>query len=319
MKQLNFFKTLLLLAAIVLPQGVTAYDFMADGLCYNINSDGTSVTVTYENFPLDDPYVSYPNLRGDITIPASVTNGEGATYTVTSIGLYAFAWCSGLSSVSIPNSVTSIDEHAFIACSTLKSIVVEAGNTKYDSRDNCNAIIETESNTLIVGCRSTIIPNSVTSIGNFAFSMRWGLTTVEIPNSVKSIGDAAFSGCSDLTSVTIPNSVTSIGDYAFNGCNGLTDLYSYIENPSSVSLGDDVFDGVPTSTCVLHVPAETAELYRAADQWSAFDNIDEMITGIDAIAIDRMGDGTYYNLLGQPVKNPTTGIYILDGKKVLVK
>ena len=113
MKQFNFFKTLLLLAAIVLPQGVTAYDFMADdGLCYNINSDGTSVTVTYENSS-DDPH--YSNLSGALTIPSSVTN-EGITYSVTSIGDEAFFFCYALTSVTIHNSVTSIGDNAFNGC-----------------------------------------------------------------------------------------------------------------------------------------------------------------------------------------------------------
>ena len=120
-----------------------------------------------------------------ITIPNSVT----------SIGNYAFSKCSGLTSVTIPNSVTSIGYAAFSACSCLTSIKVESGNKKYDSRNNCNAIIETSTNTLISGCKNTTIPNSVTNIA-----------------------DAAFEGCSGLTSITIPNSVTSIEEGAFKDC-----------------------------------------------------------------------------------------------------
>ena len=161
-----------------------------------------------------------------VTIPNSVTSiGEYAfdgcesltsvtiPNSVTTIGARAFCQCEKLTSVIIPNSVTSIGEYAFGECIGLSSIQVEQGNTIYDSRENCNAIIKTENNELIVGCKNTFIPNSVTSIGDYAF-LDVGLTSIIIPNSVTSIGSCAFY-CSGLTSITIPNSVTSIGSYAF--------------------------------------------------------------------------------------------------------
>ena len=106
----------------------------------------------------------------------------------------------------------SIGELAFVGCSALTSISVEEGNTFFDSRENCNALIETATNKLVAGCRNTIIPNSVTSIGDCAFRNCEALTSITIPESVTSIGDEAFKRCLGLTSVTIPNSVTSIGD-----------------------------------------------------------------------------------------------------------
>ena len=214
--------------------GITAHahDFEAqnnDGVTiyYNIiSSTDKTCKVTYAG----DYYSSYSNeYAGSIIIPETVTY-NGTTYSVTSIGYAAFEDCSGLTSVTIGNSVTSIGDFAFSRCTGLTTIKVETGNSKYDSRNNCNAIIETESNTLIVGCMNTNIPNSVTSIGDEAFSGCSGLTSITIPNSVTSIGDQTFYDCSGLTSVTIPNSVTSIGNSAFNSCSGLT----------SISIGNSV-------------------------------------------------------------------------------
>ena len=137
---------------------------------------------------------------------------KGNSYTLTSIGALVFNGCKSLTSVTIPNSVTSIGWGVFGGCKSLTSMVVASGNNTYDSRDNCNAIIETATNTLIAGCKNTTIPNSVTSIGSLAFRGCSSLTSVRIPNSVTSIGYKAFEECSSLRSVTIPYSVTSIDD-----------------------------------------------------------------------------------------------------------
>ena len=164
----------------------------------------------------------------------SVTIGN----SVTSIGDQAFSECYGLSSVTIPNSVKSIGKAAFSHCYGLTSIVVEDGNPVYDSRNNCNAIVETASNSLICGCNTSIIPNSVTSIGNYAFDGCSGLTSVTIPNSVTSIGNLAFLSCSGLTSIVVEDGMESIGEWAFHGCKGLTS----VTIPNSVkSIGQSAF------------------------------------------------------------------------------
>ena len=167
--------------------------------------------------------------------------------SVTSIGEWAFSGCSGMTSITIGNSVTNIGERAFYGCSGLASIVVRSENTKYDSRDNCNAIIETSSNTLVTGCKNTIIPNSVMSIGDAAFYDCYNLTDIIIPNSVTSIGNSAFFACSKLTSIIIPNSVTSIGSSAFSRCSRLT----AITIPNSVtSIGSHAFFYCSSLSCI---------------------------------------------------------------------
>ncbi len=226
----------LLIAVLCASIPAHAYDYIVDGIYYNVNKSNRTAEVTKG----DGKY------KGSINIPESITY-EGSSYSVTSIGKSAFRDCSGLTSVTIPSSVTIIGNYAFNSCSGLTSIVVDKGNVTYDSRNNCNAIIETATNTLITGCKNTIIPNSVTSIGEYAFRGCDGLTSVTIGNSVMSIGRSAFYGCSNLTSVTIPNSVTSIGHSAFCDCSGLTS----VTIPNSVtSIGEYAFLGCDGLTSV---------------------------------------------------------------------
>ena len=159
-------------------QGITIYYWIDEAGSYY---DYDWVWVTWRGSESN----SYTNeYSGNVIIPESVTYNE-KTYEVIGIGNEAFKDCSGLTSVTIPNSVTSIGNYAFSGCSGLTSVT---------------------------------IPNSVTSIYNYAFSGCSGLTSVTIPNSVTSIGNYAFQDCSSLTSITIPNSVTTIRGYAFSGC-----------------------------------------------------------------------------------------------------
>ena len=131
---------------------------------------------------------------GNIVIPETVEH-NGVVCSVTKIRDNAFHDCNRLKSVIIPNSVTTIGQGAFEGCSSLTRIVVESGNTRYDSREGCNAIIETATNTLVTGCKNTVIPESVTTIGYRAFNDCTGLTSITIPNSVTKIGIAAFFYC----------------------------------------------------------------------------------------------------------------------------
>ena len=144
--------------------------------------------------------------------------------SVTSIGGSAFEGCKWLTNVTIPSSVTSIGDNSFSGCSGIESITVAKGNSKYHSSGNC--LIETDSKTLLLGCKTSVIPSddSVTSIGDYAFSWCTGLTSITIPDSVTSIGGSVFRGCSGLTSVTIGNGVKNIGESAFSDCTGLVNI-----------------------------------------------------------------------------------------------
>ncbi|MBQ2123561.1 MAG: leucine-rich repeat domain-containing protein, partial [Bacteroidaceae bacterium] len=213
--------------------------------------------------------------------------------SVTSIEWGAFMGCYSLTSVEISNSVTKIEKTAFSDCSSLTSIAVAADNPIYDSRNNCNAIIETRTNTLIVGCSKTTIPNSVTSIGDYAFYDCSGLTSVEIPNSVTSIGESAFDCCSSLTSVVIPNSVTSIGDYAFASCSGLTSITSYISANKLFEI-NYVFGGFDKTNCTLYVPYGAQETYAATAGWDVFTNIVEIHVPYFDLTVSNAGYATLY-------------------------
>ena len=197
------------LTNVTIPSSVTSMGEYAFNECTGLTSvtiqDGVTSIEDYEFFGCTG--------LTSVTIPNSVTR----------IGCMAFDECTGLTSIKIPSSVTSIGEWAFCSKSLI-SIEVASGNPIYDSRNNCNALIETETNKLMIGCRNTVIPNGVTSIEEWAFSECTGLTSITIPSSVTSIGYCAFSECTGLTSVTIQDGVTSIGDYAFSGCTGLTSI-----------------------------------------------------------------------------------------------
>ncbi|MBE5950729.1 MAG: TIR domain-containing protein [Lachnospiraceae bacterium] len=163
---------------------------------------------------------------------------------VTRIGMGAFSGCDSLTSIIVPESVTHIENEAFSFCGDLVSITVATGNRYYDSRNNCNAVIETKTNTLIRGCRNTKIPNDVTRIGIGAFSGCESLTSIIIPEGVTSIGPYAFRGSDLLTSISLPESVTSIGRMAFGGCHNLTN----IRIPKNTIVAEDAFANCPNLT-----------------------------------------------------------------------
>ena len=200
----NAFKMCKKLTSIVIPDGVLCIESEAFSGCINLK---------------------------EITIPNSIEY----------IYSHAFAGCKELTSIVIPESVKSLHRYLFPDCDNLSSIVVAEENKKYDSRNNCNAIIETESNTLLHGCANTIIPDSITEIAPGAFTRCKNLTSISIPNNVKSIGNGAFFGCENLNNIIIPESVEFIDSEAFARCNSLTT----ISIPDGVNIAEDAFEGSP--------------------------------------------------------------------------
>lgn len=151
----------------------------------------------------------------------------------------AFKRCDSLKSVRISSSVTTIEKEVFVDCYNLNSIIVDPANNVYDSRDNCNAIIETSSNTLIAGSNTTKIPESVTAIGNNAFYGYKLLETIELPENISNIEEFAFAYCELLSCVVLPKNLSSVGKFAFYACSALES----VEISSSVtSIGDHAFN-----------------------------------------------------------------------------
>ena len=267
------------LTSIEIPTNITSIEEKAFEYCRDLTSlvfpEGSSVSIEREAFEecRNLTSIEFPK-EGSISIGEIAfiyCKGLDSIYFsdgVKTIGHAAFEDCY-LTSIVISSGVTSIAEGAFFDGDELYSITVAEGNPVYDSRNNCNAIIETQSNTLIVGCNNTVIPNSVTSIGDYAFQSCIPMTSIDIPNSVVSIGDYAFRG-TGLTSITIPESVKTIGDEAFSYKYYLTDVYCYAKNIPET--GRDVFDELELPV-TLHVPEEAIELYKATEPWKNFDAI----------------------------------------------
>ena len=340
-------KLFTLLLAVAASVGTMFASTKIGDLYYNLDATNQTAEVTSQNS-------SYPYWSTTITtaiIPASVTYND-TTYSVTSIGEWAFYGCSGLTSVTIPNSVTSIGKAAFAYCSGLTSVTIPNSVTSIGevAFDGCS------------GLTSVTIPNSVTSIGEGAFAVCTGLTSINvasdnsnycsvdgvlfnkdkttlieypggkqgaytIPNSVTSIGETAFYGCTGLTSVTIGNSVTSIGNQAFNKCSGLTS----VTIPNSVtSIGEAAFygcSGLTSVTCFATTPPQldyavfsfsisSCVLYVPAGSISAYQSADGWKDFTNILPISQQGLEDVQGNNVQCTKILHNGqIYLLRGDK----
>ncbi len=302
-----------LLIAAICVQGAIAHDFEVDGICYNINSDGNTVTVTYYGSSFVESMFYY---SGNVYISSSVQYG-GKSYNVTAIGNDAFQMCNMVTGISLPSSIITIGNNAFKGCNitsfelpksvtslgndilngckSLESIIVNNQNTVFDSRFNCNAIIETSTNKLIAGCKNTTIPNNVTEIGRYAF-IGQDVKYIEIPNSVLTIGENAFSGCQLLDSICIPDattfigasafyyckamkkltigkSVMNIGQGAFSYCSGLQVVYARMPDPREINCDVNCFAYSSIYNVTLYAPYGSRYIYEVIDPWRSFSPI----------------------------------------------
>ena len=308
MKKVLLSLLVLLCAAATASAGtIYTYDFMSGGLAYKINNDGSNtVSVTFEQrskylgwddeLGADAYSPAYQNLVGAVSIPGTVQYSN-KMYRVTRIEQEAFWGCTAITSVSIPASVTTVETNPFQYCYNLEAITVAAGNTVYDSRDNCNAIVTKDAmnisytqinssgsgdsysefwytmnrayakDAIVAGCKGTVVPSSVKAVGYKAFRSVIGLKTIVLPEGLTSIDEAAFV-LSGLESLTLPATLTEIGKNAFSQCDKMMDIYAYFA-PAAVTLGTNVWQFAIHNNpswgqvgCKLHVYPEYANWYE---------------------------------------------------------
>ena len=282
------------LTEVNLPDSLTSIGYSTFRFCSGLTSIIIPASVNQIG---DDAFYGCTNMIS-ISIPDQVTEIGSYAFSgceslttihipdqVTTIGARAFSGCDSLTEIHIPDSVMKIERQAFHSCCNLKRIVVSEGNKVYDSRDNCNAIIETSTNKIIRGCENTIIPSSVTAIEEYAFTSAIGLKEINL-DSITDIGRDAFEGCTGLTSIKIPKSVTKIEKGTFKNCRGLVEVII----PDSVEfVGDYAF--IDSALKSVTVPNPDTIVSKEAFE----DHVDVIITKDERLKLKRyIRDLDYY-------------------------
>ena len=309
MKKLNLlFTALLLLCCMGMAK---AHDFEAGGIYYNILS---STEKTVEVTSGTNKYT------GSVVIPESVTY-NGTTYSVTSIGTSAFYGCKGLTSVVIPNSVTSIGDFAFYNCTGLTAVHISdlAAWCGIDFASTSANPLCYAKNLYLNGEQLTnlTIPAEIVEVKDYAFYNCKGVTNINIVDEIKSVGNSAFYGCSDLETLYISNTIESIGENAFAECNNLLEIK--IGSKRAITASENVFSSGAYNNACLFVPTSRKFAYEKTAPWSYFYIVEMDFTGIEELKSENGKVKTIYDLNGRVVENPANGIYILNGKKVIIK
>lgn len=273
------------------------------------------------------------------TIPTNVTSiGSYAFYgnwtkdeilipnQIDSIASDAFRNCSNVKSILIGKGLRKLGSYAFAQLPRLREIAVSTSNPYFDSRDNCNAIIEKATNALIVGCAGTTIPNSVNTIGSYAYYGNGDedFTSLVIPNSVEEIKSCAFYDLPYLREVSIGANVKTFGNYMFYKCTSLEAIESLNGFPDDIN--EKVFDSGDKDFSIydnvtLYVPAGCRNNYRLATGWSNFKNIVEgsLVVGVDDVLTPQPQEEVIYSPTGVRLAAPQRGVNIVNGRKLLVK
>ncbi len=295
--------------SLTIPNSVTTIGSRAFMICNNISGSltiGKGVTfigksafsgcLHVKKFVVLNDNPNYSNnedgllLNKEQTILIQYPLGNFRSYyiipnTVTTIETYAFSYSYKLKNITIPYSVSTIESLAFFDCTGMTTFTVSDNNPNYSSNEDGLLLNKEQTNIIqypIGNSRTTyIIPNEVTSIGNFSFFHCENLISVTINHGTSSIGELAFYKCSKLTSVIIPGSVTSIKGFAFGWCFQLKSVTCLVNNPDDMNIDDHIFYNTPINDATLYVPQGSVPLYESAEQWQEFGTIKEIGIGID--------------------------------------